>query len=87
MIDEMERRRSLCERADTADWEDLVARARPFSTAQKAYLAEHPPGLVGALWQHFARTRERCGCTTAAHEQADCRVPLIERLLLDQETV
>ena len=56
-----------------------------FPTLQKAFLRDHPPGLVNALWAHFEATCERCGCKTPAHERPDCEVRLIERLLLEQE--
>jgi hypothetical protein len=48
-------------------------------------LREHPPGLVKALWMHFEATRDRCGCSTAAHERPECSVALVQRLLLEGE--
>ena len=66
--------------------EEIVARAPGFSAPQKAFLADHPPGLVRALWQHFAQTRDRCGCRTPSHERSNCQVLLIQRLLLDEES-
>jgi hypothetical protein len=59
--------------------------ARHLGKDHKAYLHEHPPGLVRALWAHFDATRDRCGCTTPGHEREGCTVPLVERLLLDGE--
>ncbi len=77
----------LCERADNAEWDENVVAAHGFTPDEKAYLHEHPPGLVGALWAHFDATRERCGCRTASHERQDCTVPLVEKLLLGGEPV
>ena len=82
---EIERRRTLCEAADNPEWEEVIARARSLSAAQKAFIKDHPPGLVRALWAHFERTRDRCGCATPAHEGQDCQVRLIEKLLLEEE--
>jgi hypothetical protein len=81
----IERRIELCSRADDAEWEELVVVARHLGKNQKAFMQAHPPGLVRALWLHFAATRDRCGCSTAAHERAECAVPLIERLLLEAD--
>jgi hypothetical protein len=75
----------LCERADNAEWDEVIVRACDLRPEQTAFLREHPPGLVKALWTHFDGTRDRCGCTTPAHERPGCAVPLIERLLLDGE--
>ena len=86
MDKEIKRRRQLCEQADSAEWEEVVASARNLSAPQKAFLKDHPPGLVAALWRHFEATRERCGCATPAHERAACQVRLIEKLLLGEET-
>ena len=85
MDKEIRRRTTLCERADSAEWEELVLLMRNLGAPQKAFLKSHPPGLVKALWTHFERTRGRCGCATPAHERPDCTVGLIERLLLDEE--
>jgi hypothetical protein len=82
---EIKRRRELCERADTAGWESLVAATRNLAAPQKEFVKEHPPGLVNALWGHFDATRDRCGCATPAHERPGCQVPLIEKLLLEEE--
>ena len=82
---EIEHRRALCAAADNPEWEQVIARARNLSVAQKAFLKDHPPGLVRALWAHFERTRDHCGCTTPAHEGRDCQVRLIEKLLLEEE--
>ena len=49
MDKEVARRRQLCESADTAEWEGIVSLARDFPAPQKAFLKDHPPGLVGAL--------------------------------------
>lgn len=81
----IERRVELCSRAEDAEWEELVVLARHLGREQKAFMQAHPPGLVRALWLHFAATRDRCGCQTAAHERTDCTVPLIERLLLEAD--
>ena len=81
----IDRQIELCDRADDAEWEELVVLVRQLGKDQKAFLRAHPPGLVRALWLHFAATRDRCGCETAAHERAGCTVRLIERLLLEAE--
>lgn len=86
MTMEIDRRIALCDRANDAEWEEAVARARHFSRQHKAFLRAHPPGLVRALWTHFAATSDRCGCATAAHERVECTVPLVERLLLEAES-
>lgn len=75
----------LCDRASDAEWQEVVVLARHLGKDQKAFMQAHPPGLVRALWAHFAATRDRCGCKTAAHERADCTVPLVERLLLEAD--
>ena len=85
MDKEIKRRRELCKRADTAEWEEVIAQARNLSASQKAFLKDHPPGLVSALLGHFEATRDRCDCATSAHERPGCEVRLIEKLLLDQE--
>jgi hypothetical protein len=82
---EIKRRIDLCVRADDAEWDALVLAARHIGEPQRAFLREHPPGLVEALWRHFDATRDRCGCSTAAHERPECSVALIERLLVDGE--
>lgn len=81
----IDRQIALCDRADDAEWEELVVLVRHLGKDQKAFLRAHPPGLVRALWLHFAVTRDRCGCETAAHERPGCAVRLIERLLLEAE--
>lgn len=83
----IERRIELCSRAEDAEWEESVVLARHLGREQKAFMQAHPPGLVRALWLHYAATRDRCGCQTAAHERAACTVPLIERLLLEADAV
>lgn len=85
MDTEIERRKRLCLNIQDAEWEDRVAGLDQLREAEKAYLQAHPPGLVAALWDHFAATRDRCGCATPRHERPGCSVPLIERLLLDEE--
>jgi hypothetical protein len=85
MDQEIARRRDLCKSADTAEWEGIVSLARNLPAPQRAYLKDHPPGLVGALWRHFEATRDRCGCATPSHERPGCAVRLIEKLLLDEE--
>ncbi|RPI61696.1 MAG: hypothetical protein EHM50_05240 [Lysobacterales bacterium] len=87
MDKEIQRRTRLCERADNPEWEEAVAVARHLDADQKAFLKDHPPGLVKALWQHFDATRDRCGCATPAHERPGCSVGLIEKLLLDEEVL
>jgi len=82
---EIERRRALCAAADNPEWEEVIAAIGNLSVAQSAFIKDHPPGLVRALWAHFERTRDRCGCSTAAHEGRDCQVRLIDKLLLEQE--
>jgi hypothetical protein len=85
MDQEVKRKIESCERADNAEWDEVVLQAGNLRAEQKTYMREHPPGLVKALWTHFDATRERCGCKTPAHEQPGCTVLLIERLLLDGE--
>jgi hypothetical protein len=82
---EVKRRVELCSAADDAEWEELLLAIRNLSKEQRAFLREHPPGLVKALWMHFEATRDRCGCSTSAHERPECSVALVERLLLDGE--
>jgi hypothetical protein len=84
MDQQIQRRLRECERADDAEWEEKVAAER-FDSMQKAFLVAHPPGLVSALWRHFAATRDRCGCRAATHERPECTVRLIERLLLEED--
>ena len=86
MDTEIARRKKLCEQAEDPEWDEAVLLARNLSTQQKAFLREHPPGLVNALWTHFEGTRDKCGCTSFAHERPDCSVRLIERLLVDEES-
>ena len=86
MDKEIARRKTLCQLAENPEWEETVLLARNLNTAQKAFLREHPPGLVNALWNHFEVTRDKCGCTSAAHERPNCSVRLIERLLIDEES-
>jgi hypothetical protein len=87
MASGIDRQIELCDRADDAEWEELVVLVRHLGKDQKAFMQAHPPGLVRALWLHFAATRDRCGCKTPTHERADCAVPLIERLLLEADAV
>jgi hypothetical protein len=87
MNGEIARRMTLCERAGNPDWEDVVQLAGNLKDAEKAFIREHPPGLVEALWRHFDATRDKCGCTSSSHERPECTVRLIERLLLDEESV
>jgi hypothetical protein len=87
MEKEIRRRAELCERAQNPEWEDVIVLAKNLDAPQKAFLREHPPGLVKALWSHFAATREACGCKSPTHERPDCTVRLIERLLLDEESI
>ncbi len=83
---EIKRKIEACARADDAEWEEIVLALKNLGKAQTAFLREHPPGLVRALWVHFEATRDRCGCATPAHERPECTVPLIERLLRDGES-
>jgi len=76
-----------CERAQNAEWDEVVAAAGNLDGAQRAFLNEHPPGLVKALWNHFDATRDKCGCSSPTHEQPGCTVRLIERLLLDDQSI
>lgn len=85
MDQEIERRKAACAAADNSEWEEVIARARSLSVAQKIFIKSHPPGLVRALWAHFEITRDHCGCATPAHENDACQVRLIEKLLLEQE--
>jgi len=82
---EIARRCAVCAAADNPEWEEVIARARSLSAAQKAFIKGHPPGLVRALWAHFEATRDHCGCATSSHEGKACQVRLIEKLLLEQE--
>jgi hypothetical protein len=83
---EIRRKVELCERAENAEWEEVIVLAKNLDAAQRDFLREHRPGLVKALWGHFDATRGQCGCTSAAHERAGCTVRLIERLLLDEQS-
>jgi hypothetical protein len=87
MDKEIRRRAQLCERAQNPDWEDVIALAENLNASQKAFIKEHPPGLVKALWSHFDATRGQCGCKSPTHERHDCTVRLIERLLLDEQSI
>jgi hypothetical protein len=82
---EIKHKIETCERADNAEWDEVIVQARNLRAEQKTFLREHPPGLVKALWTHFDATRDRCGCSTPAHERPGCAVRLLERLLLDGE--
>jgi hypothetical protein len=84
---EIRRRAELCERAQSPEWEEVIMLAKNLDSAEKAFLREHPPGLVKALWTHFETTREACGCKSPTHERSGCTVRLIERLLLDEESI
>jgi hypothetical protein len=85
MDPEIKHKVERCEHADSAEWGEVVALAQNLGTEQKAFIREHPPGLVKALWMHFAATRDRCGCKTSSHELPGCAVGLVERLLLDAD--
>ena len=80
-------RKRLCDDARNAEWEEHLSSPERLEPKEIAFIRAHRPGLVAALWSHFERTRDKCGCRTAAHEQADCPVGLIERLLRDDEAV
>ena len=82
---EIKRKIELCERADNAEWEEVIVVAKHLTKDQRTFMQEHPPGLVKALWAHFDATRDRCGCDTATHERSGCTVPFIEKLLLEAE--
>jgi hypothetical protein len=86
METQIKRRLQICERAQDAEWDEIVAMAENLSASQRAFLKEHPPGLVKALWSHFDATREKCGCSSPSHERSGCTVRLIERLLLDEQS-
>jgi hypothetical protein len=83
---EIARRKKLCEQAEDPEWGEAMVLARNLSAPQIAFLREHPPGLVNALWSHFEATCDKCGCTSLAHERPECSVRLIERLLVDEES-
>lgn len=86
MVDEqLIHKKKLAADAQSAEWRELVAVIDHLDDAQRAFLKEHPPGLVKALWEHFELTRDKCGCKTTSHERDACSVRLIERLLLDDE--
>jgi hypothetical protein len=87
MDSEIRRRTELCENAQNPEWQDIVMLAKNLDGAQKAFLEAHPPGLVKALWNHFDATRGQCGCQSSAHERAGCTVRLIERLMLDEQSI
>jgi hypothetical protein len=76
----------VCNRAQDAEWEEVVAAASGLDKPQRSFLHEHSPGLVKALWNHFDATRGQCECTSPPHERPDCTVRLIERLLLDEQS-
>ena len=84
---QLKRKKKLAEQARNAEWQELVTVIEHLGENEKAFLREHPPGLVNALWIHFEATRDKCGCESPNHEQPDCSVRLIERLLLDEEFI
>jgi hypothetical protein len=84
---EIQRRAQLCERAQNPEWEDIIALAENLDASQRAFLKEHPPGLIKALWRHFDATRGQCGCMSTTHERPGCTVRLIERLMLDEQSI
>jgi hypothetical protein len=86
MDTEIRHKIEVCDRAQDAEWEEIVAAISRLDKAQRSFLYEHPPGLVKALWSHFDATRGQCACTSPSHERADCTVRLIERLLLDEQS-
>ena len=86
MDSEVRHKIETCDRAQSAEWDDVVATVRHLDADRRAFLNEHPPGLVKALWRHFDATRGQCGCELPSHERADCTVRLIERLLLDEQS-
>ena len=83
----IEYKKRLCDEAHNPEWDDIVVSAERLGDSERAYLREHPPGLVKALWSHFERTRDKCGCSSSSHEQPDCLVHFVERLLLDEESL
>jgi hypothetical protein len=85
MESEIRRKIDICSRAQNAEWAEAVAAANNLNASQRAFLHEHPPGMVKALWNHFDATRGRCGCASPTHERRECTVPLIERLLRDEQ--
>lgn len=87
METEVRHKIQICDRAENAEWDEVVAEAGNLDEAQRAFLNEHSPGLVKALWSHFDATRDKCGCSSPTHERAGCTVRLIERLLLDEQSV
>lgn len=87
MEKEIQRRLLMCERAQNAEWGDVIMLAEGLDAPQKAFLKEHPPGLIKALWRHFDATCGQCGCEEPTHERPDCTVRFIERLLLDDQSV
>jgi hypothetical protein len=86
MEKEIQRRVQLCERAQNPEWEGTVALAENLDASQRAFLKEHPPGLIKVLWRHFDATRGQCGCASSTHERPECTVRLVERLLLDEQS-
>lgn len=87
MDTEIDRRTKACDAARNPEWDSVVMQAEKLGKSEKAYIRMHPPGLVGALWTHFAATRDKCGCETVGHEREDCAVRLIERILRDEEAL
>ena len=81
------KRKRLCDEARNAEWEERLLSPARLERKEIAFIKAHQPGLVAALWVHFERTRDKCGCKTTAHEQTDCPAGLIERLLRDEETL
>lgn len=86
MESEVRHKIGICEQAQNAEWDDIVASAERLDAAQRAFLSEHPPGLVRALWNHFDATRDKCGCSAPTHERPECTVRFIERLLLEEQS-
>lgn len=87
MDKEIKRRIELCDKARNPDWDQVVLAARHLGETEKALIRLHPPGLIRALWDHFEATRDKCGCQSPSHERKDCSVHLIERILLDEESL
>jgi len=87
MEPEVERRIRLCREAQTPDWNSVITRTRGLRETNRKFLIAHPPGLVKALWNHYELTREACGCATPSHENPNCTVRLVDRLLADEQAI
>ena len=79
------RLKKLCDEAQNPEWNEEMQRVVGATAAQIAFVSAHRPGLIRALWSHFEATSDKCGCSNVSHENPDCSVRLIQKLLLEEE--